>query len=303
MKKVSLFTTLLFCCLFVLLSVNAGIAQKTLTTQKPATASSQPVLPSQRVTSPAAKVAPATKEKLNPALQEKLVILRAEITDLVIGTNSSGGWYWEATIKNTSNGKISGKNLTVQGMKKSFPVAQNSWTPASGSIVSLSDIGRNQTVKVRRNWTRCCKTDQLQVTLRGKNGTVLDTETLERLLHTPTLKHPVDVRVKSIEWNDSLKKWRVTLKNFSPYTVKMAVQGYLWPQGSTSAAPAGGATLMVPGNGEAAAMWLTASTAKHGDTLKVHTKFIMGSCGESNNDCGFKGSNNITVPNSRDYLP
>jgi hypothetical protein len=224
--------------------------------------------------------------------------------NLVIGTHASGDWYWEATIKNTGNSIINGKDLTVQGEKKAFPPAQNSWTAASGSIVSQANIAPNQSVTVKRNWTRCCKTQQFRVILRDKaKNIVLDTKLLDFLISNVAQSRPLNVRVKRVEWNGGTKKWRTTLKNSSSHTAKLTVQGYLWPQGTTTSSPVGGHTIIVPASGEATTMWLSAPAAQNGDVIKVHTKFIMGSCGESNDDCGFKGSNNITLPNSTDFLP
>jgi hypothetical protein len=305
MRNVSLFAAAMACALLTIFTANSGLAGTSLTTTTPKTLTQKTVTTPAKnpVTSPAQKLAPATKV-VNPKVIKKPVIIGAKIMDLVIGTDAAGGWFWEATIKNTSNTSVSGRNFSVQGEKKSFPQAQNPWTPASGSMVSQSTIVANQTVKVRLHWNRCCETDQLRVQLRyTPNNSVLDTKTLTNLLYSPVLRKPVDVRVKRIEWNDSTKKWQATLKNISNYTVKILVQGYLWPQGTATQNPAGGSTVTVPANGEAVAMWLSAPNAQHGDMLKVHQKFIMASCNESNNDCGFKGSNNITIPNSKDYLP
>lgn len=286
MRKLSLFATILVCCMLFHVTGSVGLAEKART-----------------LTSPTQQVAPAKRIK-TPVTIKRPRIRKAEIMDLVIGTHASGGWYWEVTVKNTGTSTINGKDLTVQGEKKSFPPVQNSWTAASGSIVSQTNIAPNQTVKVKRNWSRCCKTEELRVKLRDKtSNSVMDTKTLTHLLFDCVGKMPFNVKVKRVEWNDSTKKWRATLKNYSGYTGKLSVQGHLWPQGTTTPAPVGGATVTVPPNGEATTMWLSAPAAKHGDTLKVHKKFLMGSCGESNDDCGFKGSNNITLPNSTTFIP
>ena len=90
--------------------------------------------------------------------------------------------------------------------------------------------------------------------------------------------------------------------NHSNQMVKITVQGVLWPQGATNPLAAGGHMITVGANAEATTMWLSGGTnAQNGDMLQVHKKFIMGSCNESNEDCGYKGSNNITIPNSRSF--
>lgn len=130
----------------------------------------------------------------------------------------------------------------------------------------------------------------------------MDTKLLTNLLKDPVMNNPVDVRVKRIDWDSNTKKWRATVKNLSPYAVKITIQGVLWPQGTTNQLPAGGHMITVGANAEATTMWLSGGTnAQNGDMLKVHKKFIMGSCNESNDDCGFKGSNNITIPNSTSF--
>ncbi len=265
-------------------------------------ASSDSIIPTKRkaASMPAQRVAPVGKTSTSTL---KAVIIKAAITDLQIGTGPTGGWFWQATVKNTGNTSINGRDFTVQGLKKSFPAPQNNWTPASGSIISTTVIAPNQSVVVKRNWTRCCQTDQLKVDLRrASNNTVMDTKLLTNLLKNPAQNIPVDVRVKRIDWDSNTKKWRATLKNLSPYTVKITVQGVLWPQGATSPLPAGGHMITVGANAEATTMWLSGGTnAQNGDMLQVHKKFIMGSCNESNEDCGYKGSNNITIPNSRSF--
>jgi len=130
----------------------------------------------------------------------------------------------------------------------------------------------------------------------------MDTKLLTNLLKDPVMNNPVDVRVKRIDWDSNTKKWRATVKNLSPYAVKITIQGVLWPQGTTNQLPAGGQMITVGANAEATTMWLSGGTnAQNGDMLKVHKKFIMGSCNESNDDCGYTGSNNITIPNSTSF--
>ncbi len=230
---------------------------------------------------------------------------RAEILNFTIGTERNGIWFWEATIKNTGTVELDAQRTIVQAYKVSFPKAQNNWTGASGSIIGPGNLLPNQTRVIKEYWTRCCKTDLLKVDLRDNTtNTVLDTETLSHLVQNPVQNRPLNVKVKKIEWNSVTKTWQATLKNISSYTVKLSVQGYLWPANTTTPVPAGGNVVTLGPNGETSTMWLHATTAQNGDMLKVHTKFLMGNnvCNESNNDCGFKGSNNITIPNSHTFL-
>ena len=201
MKRSMILACVLAVGLMLSVNLNTGIA------------SSDSIIPTKRkaASMPAQRVAPVGKTSTSTL---KAVIIKAAITDLQIGTGPTGGWFWQATVKNTGNTPINGRDFTVQGLKKSFPAPQNNWTPASGSIISTTVIAPNQSVVVKRNWTRCCQTDQLKVDLRrASNNTVMDTKLLTNLLKNPAQNIPVDVRVKRIDWDSNTKKWRATLKN------------------------------------------------------------------------------------------
>jgi hypothetical protein len=242
---------------------------------------------------------------LKPKIPEGIKkIGRAEISGLKIGTDATGTWTWTATIKNSGPAALDGKNLTVQGYSRAFPPAQNTWKPASGSIVSQGSLAPGQSVDVTRHWTRCCLTHELKVELRNSiSNNTMDTKTLSGLIYSTAPKKPLNVKITRIEWDDSAKTWRATLKNFTDYTVKMGVQGYLWPADANTSVPAGGQRLTINPLEEKTSMALHASGAKNGDVLKVHIWADMNNdyCGEDWRDCGGKGSNNITIPNSRTY--
>lgn len=263
--------------------------------------SAQKTVP-QGMVSPGATKAPAVT-KPNTRIPDKIPqIIQAEITSLTLATDPGGTWQWKAVVRNTGPKAISGRDILVQGYRQAF--ASTKWDAASGSIVSTGSILPGQSVTVTRAWTRCCRTNKLKVDLLlAGSHSLLDSELLDHLLLNPTLNHPVDVRVARLEWNDTAKTWVATIKNLSDYTVKLIVQGYLWPAGTNTPVPAGGQQLMLAPHAEGRTMGLHANTARHGDTLKVHLKFLMGgaACNESDNDCGFKGSNNTTIPESRTY--
>lgn len=233
-----------------------------------------------------------------------LKIRKAEITNLVIGTDATGTWTWKATVKNTGTAVLNGRDLTVQGTCISFPPAQHTWQAASGSIVSSGTLAPNQSVDVLRHWSRCCLTDQLKVELRDNVGNkVWDSKLLAGLIYSTAPMKPLDVRVKRIEWDNGAKSWKATVKNNTNFTLKITVQGYLWPAGTNNPLPAGGQQLTLGPQAEKTSMALHATSAKNGDTLKVHIGFIMGAgtCNESYEDCGGRGSNNITIPNSMNF--
>jgi len=240
-----------------------------------------------------------TKPKIPEGIQR---LGRAQLSDLEIGTDGAGRWFWKVTVTNTGTTVIDGKKLTAQGYSISFPSAQNSWKPASGTSVSQTNIAPNQSVTARAYWTRCCLTDQLEVKLfESPSNAIWDAKKITNLLFNPAQKKPLDVRMKSIEWDDTQKAWRATVKNFTNYTVKIAVQGYLWPVGTNQSVPAGGTEITLGPHEEKAAMALHATTAKNGDLLKAHIWFPMG-CGESFENCGGAGSYNITIPNSTTFF-
>jgi hypothetical protein len=248
---------------------------------------------------------PGTSQK--PTIPGGIKTIRgAQITSLEIGTNASGTWFWKATVKNTGNATLNGPDLTVQGKCISFPPAQHTWQAASGSIVSQGTLAPNQTVEVMNFWSRCCLTYQLKVELRDKlTNKVWDSKLLSGLIYSTVLMKPLDVRVKRIEWDDGVKGWKATIKNNTNFTVKITVQGDFYDPSILPAKilPAGGQQLTLGPQAEGTTMQLHAPTAKHGDILRAHIGFIMGSgtCNETWENCGGKGSNNITIPNSANF--
>ncbi|RPI76177.1 MAG: hypothetical protein EHM45_13720 [Desulfobacteraceae bacterium] len=292
MKKLTLLTALITACFLTLFLLNDGFAAPPAKPKAPLT--------------PAGTATPQTTPAANQqsAVPGSLKIRKAEMTNLVIGTAADGTWTWKATVKNTGTAALNGKDLTVQGSSISFPPAQNTWKPASGSIVSSGTLAPNQSVEVLRHWTRCCLTDQLKVELRDTVANkVLDTKLLAGLIYSAAPMKPLDVRVKRIEWDDSAKTWKATVKNNTNFTLKFSVQGYLWPAGTNSPVPAGGQQLTLGPQAEKTAMALHATGAKNGDLLKVHIHFLMGAgaCNENWEDCGGRGSHNITIPNSANF--
>ena len=253
---------------------------------------------------------PAKNQAVTPVKpkipRDVLKIRRAQITDLVIGTDATGTWTWTATVKNTGTATLKGSDLTVQGYRLSFPPAQNSWQAASGSIVSQGTIAPKQSVQVTRRWSRCCLTTQLKVDLRdGVSNAVWGTKTLSNLIYSTAPMKPFDVRVKAIVWDQAAKTWKATVKNNTGFTLKVTVQADLLPAGFGTPVPAGGQQLTLGPMAQKITMPLHAMTAQNGDLLRVHLGFDMGSgagtCNENWEDCGGKGSNNITVPNSKDF--
>lgn len=293
MKKATIASTSFFICFFICFLVSAGLVfgqDRPRPRDLPAGISPQQTVPGV-----------SKKPEVPEGIQK---IGRAEINNLEVGTDAAGKWFWKATVKNTGATTLEGKNLTVQGYSIAFPPQLNEWKPASGSIVGNTSIAPGRTATVTRFWTRCCLTDELKVELRDTlSKTVWDTKTLTNLIHRVVDRRVLDVRVKRIEWNDNAKTWRATVKNFTNYTVKIFVQGYLWPAGANTPVAAGGSQVTLGPQAEQTVIPLHAATAKNGDTLKVHFWFDMNAetCGESRDDCGAKGSHIIMIPNSRDF--
>ncbi|MCK5647940.1 MAG: hypothetical protein KAI22_03590 [Gammaproteobacteria bacterium] len=226
------------------------------------------------------------------------VLRSAEITDLKIGTESDGRWYWETTIKNTGNVALDGQDVIVQGYQLSSP--QGSWIGASGSRLGIGNFSPNQSRIIKMHWGRCCRTDQLKVDLLYEvSNLVLDTENLPNLLYSPgTLHMPYNIQTKQIEWNDTTKSWRTTLKNYSNYTIKLIVQGFLQNSSDWAKIPVGVSLITLGPNGEASSMWKNAEGAQPGDNLIVRSRLDMSgnNCNETSNDCR-QNQMIITIPN------
>ncbi|AHE99899.1 hypothetical protein [Thioalkalivibrio paradoxus] len=245
------------------------------------------------------RTAPATIER--PGLRQ---IGRAEIVDLEVGTNPEGMWTWTATVRNVGTIPLDGRELAVQGYSIAFPPTQNTWKPASGSMVSRESLRPGQSAEVTAGWTRCCLTHELKVELRYRpSNQVMDTKSVSGLIYHTSQRRPLNVRVRRIEWDDSAKSWRATLRNHTDFTAKMVVQGYLWPEGQNVAVPAGGQRLTLGPGEDGTTIPLHAANASSGDVLKVHIWADMNprACGETWKDCGGRVSWNITVPHSKTF--
>lgn len=238
----------------------------------------------------------------NPAL----LLIKGELTDLDIGTESSGKWFWEATVKNSGNAVIKKSDMTVQGIQKHFSSNYPN-KPASGSILP-QDLAPNQSVTVKRYWTRCCVTKALQVNLRNnKTSSVVDSEELTNLMNIPGRPFGNKLKIKNISWDDTAKAWRVTIKNDTPYAIKLVVQGYRLPGGNTSVTwqPAGGFRVTVPAGSTKVTKSVNQSQMQHGDKLKVALIFDTdkGFCGDysTEKNCGAERGNITTIPQSADF--
>jgi hypothetical protein len=295
MKKLVVLISIMIICFFTLFLMRDSFAAS----------STKPKAPLTPAGTANPQTAPATSQK--PNIPGGIKTFRsAQITNLEIGTDATGTWFWKATVKNTGTATLNGPDLTVQGMCISFPPAQHTWQAASGSIVGAGTLAPNQTVDVKNFWTRCCLTTELKVELRDKISNKLwDTKSVSNLIYSTAPMKPLNIRVKRIEWDDSVKGWKATIKNNTNYTVKISVQGDFYSPNVTPVKilPAGGQQLTLGPQAEAVTMQLHAATAKHGDVLRVHIGLIMGSgtCNETWENCGGTPSNNITIPNSANF--
>lgn len=235
---------------------------------------------------------------------------KAEITKLEIGTKDNGGWTWTATVKNTGNSVLEGRKLEVQGY--SSPPSYN-WKPASGSIVSQSDIQPGQSVVVTNNWSRCCMTYYLRVELRDRlsNNNLMDTKLKSRGLWSsgpPSSGYPFGVFITEIEWDSSAKTWRATVTNHDIYTMKIKVRGYYKPDGTNNDGDFvafGQEEFVVGVNEERTTRSFPIPSAENGDTIRVYA-WYPSPCGEDLEDCyvGRRDWNpykEITIPNSNDF--
>lgn len=293
MKKLAVLISIMIVCFFTLFLLSNSFAAGPV----------QSKIPARQIGTATPQAVPATSQRPQTGLSK--ATRHAQIANLEIGTDASGTWTWKATIKNDGTATLNGKDLTVQGSCISFPAPQNTWKAASGSIVSQGTLAPKLTIDVKNAWSRCCLTDQLSVELFDKvTNTTWDTKTITNLIYSAAPMKPLNLYVKRIEWDDSVKGWKATIKNKTNYTVKMNVQGDLLPAGNLNTPlPAGGQQLTLGPQAEAVTMQLHAATAKHGDILRVHIGLIMGSgaCNETWENCGGKPSNNIIIPNSANF--
>lgn len=294
MKKMTVLISIMIICFFTLFLLADSFAAGPVKPKTPVTPAGTAV----------PQTTPLTSQK--PTVPGGIKTIRhAQITNLEIGTDATGTWFWKATVKNNGTATLNGPDLTVQGMCISFPPAQHTWQAASGSIISQGTLAPNQSVDVTNYWSRCCLTAELKVELRDKiSNKIWDTKSVSNLIYSTAPMKPLNVRVKRIEWDNSVKGWKATIKNNTNYTVKMNVQGDLLPANNPNTVlPAGGQQLTLGPQAEAVTIQLHAATAKNGDTLRVHIGLIMGSgtCNETWENCGGTPSNNITIPNSANF--
>lgn len=214
-------------------------------------------------------------------------IIRAEITQLEIDTKDNGSWIWRATVKNTGYSVLDGRDLYVQGY--SSPPSIN-WKPASGSIVSQSDIEPGQSVVVSNNWSRCCLTYMLKVDLKQKHtNNLIDTKMLSKQLWSSgpaSSGYPFAVFITGIEWDSSTNSWRGTVTNHSVYTMKVKLLGYYKPQGADEGDfVAYGLEEFVLGVDEqGTTRWFPIPGAEDGDTIRVYA-WYPSPCDEDLEDC------------------
>ena len=245
---------------------------------------------------PATKADTVKRTPANPVQGiKKPQIQAAEITRVEIDTYPTGDWFWKATVRNTGTVELD-RNLVVQGYKKS--VGQNTWEKVSQAVIG-NGFMPHQIRDYKRDWVRCCRTGNFKVEIKDNaNNAILDSKMYATSLST-TIPQPNGASITQIEWNDATRQWRATLRSVQPWTLKFAVQGYLWHNGLSS--PAGGSVVTLTPNGQASTLWLHANGAQNGDMLKVHIKNLMPNCNESNEDCGFEQYKFIIIPTGNTF--
>ncbi len=295
MKKLPVLLAILTSGIFMTLVTDVALAADSAATSKR-------VSP-QKLSSPPS----ATPTKINPlrAIENKAVrespvatIRRADITNLEIGTEPAGSWFWRVTVKNTGTASLKMEDIGVQGFNTPSSGMQPPSPPTPSPFVELAP---NSSTNIKRTWVRNCNTDGLRVELKDKTtNTLWDTALLSNLNYKPALNQPEPVFIRSIEWDDSNKKWKATVENGSNYVLIIKVYGVLWEQGYMSQDLVGDQTFTLQPNAQATTWWLPASQAQHGDVLKVHKKFINFNSGHPLTvGCSSQANNNITIPNSR----
>jgi hypothetical protein len=230
----------------------------------------------------------------------KPVIRSARITRLWVGTEPSGKWYWEVTLKNIGNVELEGNLVVVQGYKASSAQAQNAWTGASGKLIGSPNLLPNQSRTIKMRWNRCCSTDQLRVDVKDKvTNRVLDTKTETSLKYSQFV--PVNVKIKRIEWNNTTQSWRAIIKNFTQYNLILSVQGYFFTGAGGSLHPAGSDIITIGSNAEVTSAWKNTSGAQVvGNTFIVYWVMSENPCNENKDICG--GRRHITLPNSESFF-
>ena len=195
----------------------------------------------------------------------KVAIRKAEIVSLVIGTESDGTWNWTAVVKNTGTAKILKSTMIVQGIQGS--------SAASGSQLP-GDLAPGQSVAVKRLWTRCCSSTLLKVDLYD------NAKTPHAVISTKTVRIPIiRMKVAAIRWSRGKKQWLATVKNDTPLSIKIVIQGVASHANPVHWVGAGGFTRVVPPHGT---ITQTGSWAAYqpGDLLGVELRYMdQGWCG------------------------
>lgn len=240
--------------------------------------------------------------------KEAVEIIKAEITQLKIDTTANGDWVWRATVKNTGYSVLDGSKLYVQGYASP---PSYTWRPASGSIVSQSDIEPGQSVIVTRNWSRCCLTHKLKVELRQRDTNhLIDTKMTSKQLWAsgpPSSGYPFAVFITGIEWDSSTMSWRGTVTNAGVFTMKIKLRGFYKPQGANEDdfVAYGQQEFILGVNEQGTTRWFPVPGAEDGDAIHVYAWYVS-SCDEGLEDCyvGRRDGNpykEITIPDSTEF--
>ncbi len=188
-----------------------------------------------------------------------LLIRKAEIQSLVIGSETDGTWNWTVVVKNTGTTKIKKNTMTVQGIQGA--------SAASGSILP-NDLSPGQSVSVKRFWTRCCTSRTLKVDLWDNlksPGTVIST----KIVRIPAIK----MQVIDIKWNRRTKEWTAKVKNNTNLAINITVQGVASHANPILWVGAGGYSKVVPPMGTATqtGSW---SAYQPGDLFGVELRYF-----------------------------
>ncbi|MEJ2155664.1 MAG: CARDB domain-containing protein [Desulfobacteraceae bacterium] len=250
------------------------------------------------------RAAPAKQtmtKAINPAVKH---LMKAEITNFEIGTETDGRWFWVATVKNTGGGTIDARRLLLQATQIQFAPAHNPPVAGSGRLIT-SSIAPGVSKAIKAYWGRCCRTEELSVELRDKTtNKVIDQKSITNLIHSMGYVTKVfDTKITRIEWDNTAKTWQATFQNNTPYYLKMVTQGTLIIDNYTQPVPVGGQRLLIGPNQTKKSMKFKANNAVNGNKIKVTFYFDSDSslCNQSVRDCGGESGNLTTIPNSNDF--
>ncbi len=247
------------------------------------------------------RTAPAKATAGLTANQAMKHLMKAEITNFEIGTDTDGRWFWRATVKNTGSGTINANTLKLKTTQIKWGPANNPPVPGSVRLVTLSIApGASKTFKT--HWERCCLANELAVELVVvASNNVLDQTSIPNLIYgVPGVIF--NKKIKRIEWDNTAKTWQATLQNNTPYYLKMVVQGVLIKGNNVQPVAAGGQRMLIGPNQTKKSMKFHAANAVNGDKIKVSFYFDQSTmCTDSARDCGAERGNITTVPNSSDF--